>query len=161
MRSFIAAFLLVSNIASAQNRDRKADPRLVRVLDEEKIEYTIASNGRVSATFIVGDTKRTHQVHIESETSSVDEVEIRQVWAWAYSLKGEVPAPLARRLLMENGQKIVGAWEIARHDDGSSTVIFTAKIAAGADGPTLRSIIAYVTENADALEAELTKKDDL
>ncbi len=162
-RSLVAVVLLavIAASASPQNRKKRTDPRLIKALDSQKFDYKIGEDSRVRATFQVKEgTDRTHQIIIDSTTSSLWGLEVRQVWAYAYKVDGDISPRLAYRLLEENGRKTLGAWELLR-ENGISTVIFTAKVSADIDGPMLRTVIGAVIEEADGLEEELTQKDDL
>ena len=86
-------------------------------------------------------------------------LEIRQIWSIAHRSKGPLPAELANRLLDRNGAVILGAWLIEPAGDELG-VIFAVQVAAETDALSLRSVIHAVATTADAMERELTGKDD-
>ena len=73
--------------------------------------------------------------------------------------RGPLPVDLANRLLDRNGAVILGAWLTEPAGDELG-VIFAVQVAAETDALSLRSAIHAVATTADAMENELTAKDD-
>lgn len=159
--SLLAASLLVLLVADARAQDATlpvADARVERLLTEAAAEYTVDEDGDFRLVYDIGGG-RSQLVWIPSGTSGFGPLEIRQVWSIAHRSQGPLEADLANRLLDRNGAVILGAWltEPAGDEVG---VIFAAQLAADSDALSLRSVIHAVATTADAMEKELTGRDD-
>jgi hypothetical protein len=135
-----------------------ADARVERLLREIAAEYTVDEDGDFRLVYDIGGG-RSQLVWIPSGTSDFGALEIRQVWSIAHRSQGPLPVELANRLLDRNGAVILGAWltEPAGEEFG---VIFAVQVAAETDALSLRSAIHAVATTADAMESELTGRDD-
>lgn len=135
-----------------------ADARVERLLKEVAAEYTVDEDGDFRLVYDIGGG-RSQLVWIPSGTADFGALEIRQIWSIAHRSKGPLPAELANRLLDRNGAVILGAWLTEPAGDELG-VIFAVQVAAEADALSLRSAIHAVATTADAMEEELTAKDD-
>lgn len=157
--------LLALGASVAQSQDAPApapaptaDVRVERLLKEVAAEYTVDEDGDFRLVYDIGGG-RSQLVWIPSGTSEFGALEIRQIWSIAHRSKGPLPADLANRLLDRNGAVILGAWLTEPAGDELG-VIFAVQVAAETDALSLRSAIHAVATTADAMEKELTAKDD-
>lgn len=157
--------LLALGASVAQSQDAPApapaptaDARVERLLKEFAAEYTVDEDGDFRLVYDIGGG-RSQLVWIPSGTSEFGALEIRQIWSIAHRSKGPLPADLANRLLDRNGAVILGAWLTEPAGDELG-VIFAVQVAAETDALSLRSAIHAVATTADAMEKELTAKDD-
>jgi len=157
--------LLVLGASVAQAEDAPApapvptaDARVERLLKEVAAEYTVDEDGDFRLVYDIGGG-RSQLVWIPSGTSNFGALEIRQVWSIAHRSPGPLLAELANRLLDRNGAVILGAW-LTEPSGDELGVIFAVQVAAETDVLALRSAIHAVATTADAMEKELTGKDD-
>ena len=155
--------MLSLSASAAQAQDAAAlaptaDARVERLLKEVAAEYTVDEDGDFRLVYDIGGG-RSQLVWIPSGTSDFGPLEIRQIWSIAHRAKGPLPADLANRLLDRNGAVILGAWLTEPAGDELG-VIFAVQVAAETDALSLRSAIHAVATTADAMENELTGKDD-
>jgi hypothetical protein len=157
--------LLALGVSVAQAQDAPApapaptaDARVERLLKEVAAEYTVDEDGDFRLVYDIGGG-RSQLVWIPSGTSNFGPLEIRQVWSIAHRSRGPLPVDLANRLLDRNGAVILGAWLTEPAGDELG-VIFAVQVAAETDALSLRSAIHAVATTADAMENELTAKDD-
>ena len=157
--------LLALDVSVAQAQDAPApapaptaDARVERLLKEVAAEYTVDEDGDFRLVYDIGGG-RSQLVWIPSGTSNFGALEIRQVWSIAHRSQGPLPVDLANRLLDRNGAVILGAWLTEPAGDELG-VIFAVQVAAETDALSLRSAIHAVATTADAMENELTAKDD-
>ncbi len=156
----IAGLAFVSIIASAQIGGKsKADPRLRRALNEAELKFTEKVDGNFSLHFTLADD-RSHLVLAESETQQMGIIEVREVWGVGWKGSSEPSAYIANKLLRDNAQRKVGAWELHQQADGSFFAIFNVKVSADCDGEALKSIVYGVARTADDMENALLKSDD-
>jgi hypothetical protein len=87
-------------------------------------------------------------------------IEVREIWAMGWKGPQAPAAVIANRLLRDNSQKKVGAWELHEEKDGSFFSIFNVKVSTDADGEALKTIINAVANVADAMEKELLSSDE-
>ncbi|MDQ1310340.1 MAG: hypothetical protein QG601_1610 [Pseudomonadota bacterium] len=159
----VVLLALGASVAQAQDAPAQApaptaDARVERLLKEVAAEYTVDEDGDFRLVYDIGGG-RSQLVWIPSGTSDFGALEIRQIWSIAHRAKGPLPADLANRLLDRNGAVILGAWLTEPAGDELG-VIFAVQVAAEADALSLRSAIHAVATTADAMESELTGKDD-
>lgn len=134
------------------------DARIQRLLDENKIKYTIDDDGDFRC--IVGtDSNRTQLVWIVSQTSKYLQLEIREVVSAALKTNKPLPEKLMQWMLTDNNQKKFGAWAIQQEGDVTA-ILFKIHIAADADFETLAHALLAAAYTADALEKEITQRDD-
>lgn len=134
------------------------DTRVRTRLDALGLKYAVSPNGRFQMVFKTGE-ERTQIVVVESRTSKLVGVEIREVSAPAVVVKGALGEALARQLLEHNDAVKIGAWRI-RVEAEETQIIFSAQIAAETDNDTLAVTIQAVAETADKLERDVTGKDE-
>ncbi len=150
---------LVSQTAFGQvGAKPMADQRVEKLLQAAELKYRIDEDG----DFVLGnriDEQRTQLAWILSRTSQLGTMEIRQIWSIAYRSAEPIPPKIAARLLEQNGQVKLGAWQIRKMGE-NYVAVFAAQIAADTDTKTLLLALHAVTTTADEMEKELTGKDD-
>jgi len=142
--------------AADEPTSSSGDPRVVAALKAAGLPYTL-DEGDFLLEYEV-DEKRSQRVWVASESASIDQLEIRDVWSVAARGKGEVPAELARKLLVENVRMILGAWQVNQGPD-EYLVVYSAQVNAAADAATLQKVIEVVMFSADRIEKQLSDKD--
>lgn len=133
------------------------DTRVVSALSSEGVKFSYTSSQDIKAQFQTTDT-RDQLVFVSSDTNKEGEYEFREVYAAAYngpSLNGSK----LERLLVENGNNKVGGWKLICGD--TWIVVYAVRVAADADGATLRTAMELCAQSADELEAEWTGQDKL
>ena len=163
LSNLVVLLALGASVAQAQDAPAPApaaaaDVRVERLLKEVAAEYTVDEDGDFRLVYDIGGG-RSQLVWIPSGTSDFGALEIRQVWSIAHRSQGPLPVDLANRLLDRNGAVILGAWLTEPAGDELG-VIFAVQVAAETDALSLRSAIHAVATTADAMENELTGKDD-
>jgi hypothetical protein len=157
-RLFVGTVLTGLGLIAAGGATHAADVRVEKALTEAGIAYEIDEEG----DFVVGfglEGERLQSVFVVSETDTVEMLEIRQVWSMAFLSKRPLSADLANRLLRENGELVVGRWQIVL-DGSDHLVLFAAQIPADSGGSSLAHVLEVVANVADDLEEELTKADE-
>ena len=84
---------------------------------------------------------------------------LREVWSIALRSSTPLSADIANRLLAQNGQVKLGTWQVRMMGD-EYVALFAAQINAETDERSLLLALHAVTTTADAMEKELTSKDD-
>jgi hypothetical protein len=138
---------------------KAADQRVRDVLEQSKVPYTIDDYGDFVVELKVGKSGRTQVTHIVSKTSTVQDVEWREVFSFGYRFTGTLDPKLAQKLLNKNSQMILGAWEVDQSEGKPGYAIFSVKIPAKASADVMLDAIDVSLSAADALEKELTGKD--
>ena len=155
----IATLVCLAPFAGAQVGTKKAgDPRVEKLLKETDVKYTVDRDGDFLLLNDVGDG-RTQLLWILSNTSNLGTLEIRQIWSIAHKSKTLFSAKVANRLLEQNSEVKLGAWQVRRLGD-DYVAIFSAQIAADTDLLPLLLALHAVSTTADEMEKKLTGKDD-
>jgi len=99
---------------------------------------------------------RTQMVYVRSAVEDFGSHNIREIWSPAYSAKTkQFPVAVANRLLEDSQDAKMGGW--VKQD---TTAMFVVKIDADATADQLSDAIDAAIRTADAMELELTKKDE-
>lgn len=141
---------------AAGNSTAKADAAIGRHLDKLGYTYEVDEDGDYQMVFDVeGD--RTQIVYVRSAVEDFGTHNIREIWSPGYTGKSkQFPAEVANRLLEDSQDAKMGGW--VKQD---TTAMFVVKIDADASTEQLSDAIDAAIRTADAMELELTKKDDL
>ena len=134
----------------------KADKRVKAALEEEMLKFTVKDSGVFSLSFswnTEDDGERSHVVFISSRTSTLDGMEIRDIWAYGCNKKSLSRKELAD-LLMANEKYKIGAWGVIK-TGGKESAVFTAKVPADLSGSELRAVAFAVALGADEMEKKL------
>jgi hypothetical protein len=145
--------LLVSMGVYAQTPDRRVTERL----NQLNFKYDVKEDGTFQFTIPVGS--RSQIIYIHSVTNLYDKIELREVYSVVHQSKIAPDAARLQRLLIDNSQKKLGAWELVL-DGGTYFVIFTAKISADMDASDMKSVIDIVATSSDSMEKELFTVDE-
>jgi hypothetical protein len=138
--------------------EAKADSRVKSAMKTIGLDYLILDDGAFQVTYAI-DSVRTQVAFVNSWTDSLGKLEIREITSTGYKFTGKIPVELADRLLRANDRQKLGAWRIF-DEDGSTYAVYAIQLAANANAETLDLVLQTVTVVADALEQELTGKDD-
>ena len=136
----------------------ESDGRVEALLDELDLNCQIDSDGDFRLTFKF-DNDRTQLVFVNSQTETLDEFEIREIWSVAYVANTSLSSSTANMLLLDSYKKKIGAWQTVK-DSGKYIVMFAAKIPADCEASVLNSTLWGVAESADQMEKDLTGKDN-
>jgi hypothetical protein len=138
---------------------KTGDNRVRRLLDEMQLKYKIDGNGNFVVPFTVGED-RSQIVYIDSESRSVEGLEVCHVWSLGLRSDAALNADLANALLVYNASVDLGAWQLVRHNqDAGCTAIFVVPIAADTTTKALRSVMHAVGRAADDVEEKLSNED--
>ncbi|OUL26346.1 hypothetical protein BV378_13055 [Nostoc sp. RF31YmG] len=156
----VASFAISIQIVSAQpNTKPPADPRIKDALDKLGAKYEIISDGDFKL-LVETENKRSQVVFIESKTEKLGNLEIRYISSPGYVSKGPFSTEIANKLLQNSGLNKIAAWQLFTKDQ-THMAVFTAKIAVNSDPETIKNTMLAVGYGADAIEKELTGKDEL
>lgn len=154
MQPFASALLGLCVLASAPALAAdKADPLVKRHLEAKGTPYEVDQDNDYRIVVDLGDSGRTQQVYVLSDTNRVDGIAVREIWSTGYQAleKGMIPAKVANRLLEHSHTVILGSW-VKQEDYG----VFVIKIPADASADQLNSAIDSAATAADELELEFT-----
>jgi len=149
--------------AHAQGADTAApkpepDARVKKLLDGREIKYEITKLGNFKVVFnLEGGRRQSALIH--SATWKFRNLEIREIVSPACKSATPFSAEVANRLLAASNDKRLGAWALQKQADGYYAV-FVAKIPADSDADSFFTALKLTLEAADAMEKELTNKDE-
>lgn len=135
-----------------------ADPRVKRVLDQTDMKYTIDKDGDFKFLFELPGG-RDQVVFINSRTEKYNGFEIREIWSPGYSSDAPFSPAIANRLLVNNFETKLGAWQTTRMNN-KNFAVFTAKVDAFLNAQQLEVVLTAVHRIADEMEKEITGRDD-
>lgn len=138
---------------------KSGDPRVKRVLDTLGIKYRVDDDGDFRVLFDVG-SGRSQLAFINSNTYTLDSIEMRQIWSVAHVGDGLLSQSVANEVLIENSQLKVGAWGLVRQSDGRNYALtFYVTLAADTDPNALMAGLRATLSTADQMERKLTGRD--
>jgi hypothetical protein len=140
------------------NTSGVADQRIKRVLDQTDMEYTIDKDGDFRFLFKLPNN-RVQVVFINSKTEKYGGFEIREIWSAGYQSDAPFSPAIANRLLVNNFETKLGAWQTTRLNN-KNVAVFTAKVDAVMTAEQLEVVLTAVRRIADEMEKEITGKDD-
>jgi hypothetical protein len=158
LTAVIVSSLMVLPCMAQVGAKKQGDPRVTKLLDKAGLKSTIDSDGDFRLHNEVSDG-RSQLIWILSNTSELRDLEIREVWSIAYKSPEPFTAEVANRLLEENCQTKIGAWQMRKMGD-DFVAVFSAQVAADTDSDALVTVIDAVAQTADNMEQELSKGDD-
>ncbi|WP_286071921.1 hypothetical protein [Stenotrophomonas sp. 57] len=155
MKRTLLSTLLIALAATGSAAAAEADKAVARHLDKLGYAYEVDEDGDYRMVFDVeGD--RTQMVYVRSSVEDFGSHNIREIWSPAYSAKTkQFPVAVANRLLEDSQDAKMGGW--VKQD---TTAMFVVKIDADATADQLSDAIDAAIRSADAMELELTKKDE-
>ena len=155
MKRTLLSTLLIALAATGSAAAADADKAVARHLDKLGYTYEVDEDGDYRMVFDVeGD--RTQMVYVRSSVEDFGSHNIREIWSPAYSSKTkQFPVAVANRLLEDSQDAKMGGW--VKQD---TTAMCVVKIDADATADQLSDAIDAAIRTADAMELELTKKDE-
>jgi hypothetical protein len=140
------------------NNSNLADQRVKKALDLTDMKYTIDKDGDFRFLFeLPGD--RVQVVFVNSKTEKYGGFEIREIWSAGYQSDAPFSAAIANRLLVNNYETKLGAWQTTRLNN-KNVAVFTAKVDAALSAQQLEVVLTAVRRIADEMEKEITGRDD-
>lgn len=137
--------------ADAVEADPTPDPRVTEALERLELTYEVDEDADYKLLFEVDDG-RTQIVWIISKTEEYRELEVREIWSFAYQVEGGIfPGPVANLLLEDTFEKKLGAW--TKIGDRAA---FVTRLPADADPDTLYSTMLITLDVAEQMERRLT-----
>lgn len=148
----IAAALLLAAPVSAATPDAVVKAQL----ESKGTPFTIDDDGDFQITVNVGGG-RTQLVWVRSVVEATNHQRVREIWSPGYQSEGAAfPAAIANDLLERSNSLKLGSW--VKQERVAMLVI---KIQADAGADALDEAIDLAASAADAVELDLTGKDDL
>lgn len=156
MKRTLLPALLIALACAGPASAADADAAVGRLLDKLGYNYEVDEDGDYRLVFDVeGD--RTQMVYVRSAVEDFGSHNIREIWSPGYTSKTkQFPVAVANRLLEDSQDAKMGGWV-----KQEATAMFVVKIDADATTDQLSDAIDAAIRTADAMELELTKKDDL
>ena len=158
--ALIALCLTLPAIAGAQEKEKAAprpDPAIAPQLQALDYKYEIDDDGDYKLVFDMDEEgKRTQLVFVRSSVETYGAHRVREIWSPGYKAPGpQFPALVANRLLEDANDSKLGGW--VKQGD---LAMFVVKIDADAKADVLSDAIDAAIKSADAMELELTAKDE-
>lgn len=157
MKKYLASIAMATMMAGAAGSTLAAEPDAAtgRLLDTLEYKYEVDEDGDYRLVFeLEGD--RTQMVFVRSSVETYGSHRVREIWSPGYkSATPQFPAAVANRLLEDSNESKMGSW--VKQED---LAMFVVKIDADANAEQLSDAIDAASRSADAIELELTKKDD-
>lgn len=154
MKKTIIAALLGGTLA-ASAMAAAPDPAVGRLLDSLEYNYEIDDDGDYKMVFDMED-ERSQLVFVRSQVEEYGSHRVREIWSPAYRSPGpQLPVQVANRLLEDSNNAKLGGW-VKQQD----MAMFVVKLDAGASAEVLSDAIEAAIRSADAMELELTSKDE-
>lgn len=146
--------LAVALVAVAHAGD--PDPIVKAQLESRDLKFEVDSDGDFKLIFPVGTGGRTQLVFVRSATTSIGKIRLREIWSPAYRAPGDdFPCEIANKLLVASQDYKLGSW--VRQGPHA---VFVVKLAAESPVDELLTAIRAAVESADAMERDLTGRDD-
>jgi len=132
------------------------DKAVGRQLEKLGFNFEVDEDGDYRMVFDLDDD-RTQLVYVRSAVEEFGSHAVREVWSPGYnSATDALPAAVANRLLEDSQDAKLGGWVKQER-----VAMFVVKVDAKASADQLNDAIDAATRTADAMELELTNKDDL
>jgi len=156
MNKSVAAWVLAClACAAATAHAGEPDRATGGLLDALDYKYEVDDDGDYRLVFDL-DEGRTQLAFVRSSVETYGSHRIREIWSPGYKSPGpQFPALVANRLLEDSNDSKLGSW--VKQGD---TAMFVVKIDADASAEVLSDAIDAAIKSADAMELELTAKDD-
>ncbi len=157
MKKYLASIAMAATLVGATGSALAAEPDKAtgQLLDTLEYKYEVDEDGDYRLVFeLEGD--RTQMVFVRSNVETYGSHRVREIWSPGYkSPSPQFPAAVANRLLEDSNEAKMGSW--VKQED---LAMFVVKIDADATAEQLSDAIDAASRSADAIELELTKKDD-
>jgi len=152
LRTLCIAALLAAAPAYAADHDAVVKAQL----EAKGTPFTIDDDGDFQITVRIDD-KRTQLVWVRSAVESTDHHKVREIWSPGYQSQTDAfPAAIANDLLERSNMLKLGSWVKQER-----VAMLVVKIPADASADELDEAIDLAASAADAVELDLTGKDDL
>ena len=153
MKRIAAALLLAVTATGAHAAE--PDKAVGRALDKLDYTYEVDEDGDYKMVFDMDDG-RSQLAFVRSTVEEFGKHKIREIWSPAYNSPGkQFPAAVANRLLEDSQDAKMGAW--VKQDQ---LAMFVVKVDANATPEALSDAIDAAIRTADAMELELTERDE-
>ncbi len=123
------------------------DPRIKDLIERIGWKYEVDCDGDFKLGFQVEQAGPGQIVYINSNTTHLGQLEIRDVWAPAMLMEQPFEAEMLSNFLQENNDVKVGGWRLIRTRQGYLAA-FAVNISAEADAQTLKSVVLAVAFTA-------------
>ncbi len=157
MKKYVAGMTMAGMLCGMAGTALAGEPDAAvgRLLDSLEYKYEIDDDGDYRMVFdMEGD--RTQLVFVRSSVETYGTHRIREIWSPGYkSASAQLPALVANRLLEDSNDSKLGSW--VKQGD---MAMFVVKIDANAKADVLSDAIDAAIKSADAIELELTAKDE-
>jgi len=132
------------------------DPIVRAQLESRDIKFDVDADGDFKMIFPVGKTGRTQLVFVRTATTQIGGIKLREIWSPAYRAPDdEFPCDVANKLLLASQDYKLGGW--VRQGPHA---VFVVKLAAESPVDELFTALRAAIESADAMERQLTGRDD-
>lgn len=132
------------------------DPVIKAQLESKGTPFTVDDDGDFQITVRVGKD-RTQLVWVRSVVEETDHMRVREIWSPGYQASSDAfPAAVANDLLTRSNTLKLGSWVKQER-----VAMLVTKIPADASASQLDEAIDLTAVAADAVELDLTGKDDL
>lgn len=149
------ALLALAAAASGSAFAGEPDRAVGRVLDTLKYKYEVDSDGDYQLVFEMDDD-RTQLVFVRSSVETYGSHHVREIWSPGYKSEGpQFSALIANRLLEDSNDSKLGGW--VKQGD---VAMFVVKVDADASAEVISDAIDAAAKSADAIELEMTSKDE-
>ena len=134
-----------------------ADERVAQTLEALDLVYTVEENGtyRLQLDFENG---RSQIGWISSETKTIGSLELRQIFSPGHYVDGNLSAQMVTRLLQDNADEKLGAWQLIQDDD-QAIALFAARMDTNSSADEFMAALVTVLKVADEMEQELSGSD--
>ncbi len=151
-------WLACAVLLSAQDSP-EADRELVALLNKTGLRYGLMNTGGVRLQFSL-ENGRTHQVIIKRERNTIGNLQLWEAVTFAWKGTHRPSAQISHRILADNSQKKIGAWELVSRDDTEYYLVFNVKIPVSCDPVSLKAILLAAAFGADRMEADIAEGDE-
>jgi len=138
----------------------QGDIRVKKMLDALELKYSIDQDGDFKI-IIEFEDGRSQVAYINSETQTIGDFEIREIWSVAYISEGYLDIDTANTLLMKNFEMKIGSWRLIPAGNNTFLVAYCVQIAANCDPNAFSHTLGIVLQVADDMEEKLTGADEL
>jgi len=158
----VGALLVVAVVmAGLTSTAEAADPRVRRALESLGLEFEVDADGDYRVIMAWSEDGRSQLVFVNSNTETLGDAEIREVWTVGYKKETtELAQRVATKLLEASSTYKIGAWEVVWRGE-TVLAVLNAKIPADATAKYLGEVINVVSATADEIEKELLTTDEL
>ena len=128
-------------------------------LEAADVHFTVDDDGDFVTNWTMDDGS-SQRVYLNGSSVRFRDLAVREIWGFALHSEEPLSAERLRWLLVDNGHKKIGSWQILPPKDENDTtdVIFSITVPATADGDDLR---AALNGCASACHALLSEWDDV